>query len=724
MKRSLSILLVMIIAITNVVFITMPAVSAATSDAIVSDNFETGYTPISANAVATLESMKELCDMNPWWYSVKYNVFNKAEDVSESTPLIASVVNDGSGNNAMRITYHAEAGIATNITTPAQANYFVNESGSYEVSFKFYTTGDMQIIGIGGKKVDDTASYYKNNILTKTGSATYMGDTEITSPECPGGIGVSSNTWYTLKLVVNNDLGYYSVEIGDKSGNPIQRVGGINIKEGCPAIANIRFQATSENSVVYVDDYAVKKVDAEALLYEDDFEVYTSLSGTKTQGANIFNIVSQFRALDTRSAYAIGNSDAGKFFVLNKNANTMYMPWNGHILTKESQALRGKLQLKFSYHIDESTSVSKTAAAFRVICADNLDISNVSGLADTKYTMFRVQPFAQSGGKIVYGVQNSDNGNDAIASYSQINKGTWYDVQLTFDLINDKVTMVTKPQGSAGTLTFERSTGLYNNGTPLESIKSIAFHANDNMVIGIDNVEIKYVDMPVVEKPQLLVKVPEVTDFDGQKVGSYNGVNPALSSIKFTFNSPITDESAKNITLKSASGAVFSDYTTTNVDGVYTMNFTKTLAPTTKFVITVPTTVTSAEGATLAEDYICEFTTGEGKTQMEITALSISSVSAITNGGDIYARVKYANSKTSKADCLLLVGFYDENNTMLASSANSANISGRDMRASHDIKVVVPAADKLDLSKVSRVSVYLWDSFNSIIPYCGAVDVQ
>jgi len=739
MKRKFSFLLAMIVVLTNVVFITMPSVSAETSDVIVSDDFETGYTAISSNTAATLESMQELCDMNPWWYSLRANatdtVFNKAEDVVEGRPLIASVVNDGNGNSAMRITYHNEAGIGTNITTPAQANYFVNESGSYEVSFRFYTTGDIQILGIGGKMVDGVASYYMHNILTKTDNVTYMGDTKASSPAGNAGTGISSNTWYKLKLVVNNDLGYYSVEILDKNGASLQRVGGINIEDGCPAIANIRFRATTENSVVYIDDYSVKKVDSEALLYEDDFELYTGFSGTPqyfTAGANLFNFISQFRVQDKNSQFELVSNDTGKYLQLKATkysgsiyypANVMYMPWNGHILTKESQALRGKLQLTFSYCVDNSASPGKTSASFRVICADNFDGSNITNLESDNYTMFRVQPFAQSGG-VGYGVQKSANDNDGATSYQQINKGTWYDVQLTFDLIGDEVSMVTKEKGTTAELTFVRSTGLYNNGTALESVKGIMFKADEGMVIDIDDVEIKYVDVPVTESPQLSVKVPEVTDFDGNKIVDTKNVNPALSSIKLTFDSPITDDSAKNISLKSASGTEFTDYTTTNVDGVYTMNFTKTLAPNTKFVITVPTTVVSTEGATLTEDYVCEFTTGEGKARMEITALNIDSVSDVANGGYIYARVKYANSTMAKADCLLLVGFYDANNTMLGSSAFSTNISARDMKTSQDVKVTVPAADELDLSKVSRVSVYLWDSFNNIIPYCESIDVQ
>ncbi len=713
MKKSLSILLAMIIAITNVVFITMPSVSAAAGDVLVSDNFETGYTVLGDDEAATYNSMKELCDMSPWWYTLRANenetVFNEASAVTETTPFIASVVKKDD-NNMLRLTYHAEAGIGTNITNPAKANLYEYGKASYEVSFKFYATKDMKILGIGAKKEGEKAIFYRHNILTKTGSGAYMGDTEFTSPAGVGGTGINSNTWYTLKIVVNNGLGYYSVEIFDASGKSLQRVGGINYIDGCPGIANIRFQATSQNSVVYIDDYVAKKADPDELLYEDDFNIYSDFSGTTTSGANLFKEISQFRVQNTASAYALGTNDTGKYFVLNKNANAVYMPWNGNILTKASQKTRGKLQMKFSFCIDGATSPKEGASpSFRVICADN-----VANLSDAKYTMFRVQPFS-SGDEVVYGVQTKNLGNDSLASYTPVKKDVWFNIQLTFDLENNKVTMLETKSG----ITFERSTGLYNGETALNSIKSVMLQATDGMVIDVDNFELKY-----VEKPQLGVEISEVIDFDGNRIVDEKKVNPALSTIKLTFSSPITEESA-NISIASSSGTVFTDYKPTYENNVCTINFTKTLAPKTTFIITVPKTVEGEDGAKLEEDWKYEFTTVEGEVKIEMTDVSIKSVLDVKNGDKIKARVKCSNSTTSKGEYLMIVGFYDENNTMIGSSYYSNNdIPARGLIASHDIGVTVPGADKLDLSKVSRVSVYLWDSIKSMIPYCGQRNIR
>ena len=187
MKRSkrLSFLVALIIAITNIAFIGIPSVGAEGSEFIVSDDFENYTAVLQDGEAATLESMQELCNMNPWWYSVKSTVFNKAADVGAKTPLIASVVSDGN-NNALRLTYHAEAGVGTNIATPTQANQFVYGNGSYEVSFKFKTTDDVRIYGVGGKQENETATFYHHNILTKSGDDTYMGDTEASSPAGSG----------------------------------------------------------------------------------------------------------------------------------------------------------------------------------------------------------------------------------------------------------------------------------------------------------------------------------------------------------------------------------------------------------------------------------------------------------------------------------------------------------------------------------------------------------
>lgn len=729
MKRTkrLSFLMAMIITIANVVFISIPSVGAEGSEFIVSDDFETGYTAISSNAAATLSSMQEVCDMAPWWYSVRANadgtVFNKAEDIKAGTedkpgtPLIASVVNAGD-NNVMRITYHASAGVGTNIVDPAKANMYVYGNESYEVSFKFYATKNMQILGIGGKQENGTATFYHHNILKKEGNAAYMGDTESSSPASPVGEGISSNKWYTLKLNVNNDIGNYSVEILDANGTSLQRVGGINFKDGCPGISNIRFQALTADSVVYIDDYTAKKIARDNLLFEDDFNIYSELSGTKTAGANVFKEISQFRVLDTASVFGLGGSD-DKYFMLDTPASAVYMPWNGHILTKESQAVRGKLQMTFSFCIDDTTNPTKTAASFRVICADNY--TSVGNLGNAKYTMFRVQPFL-SGGKIVYGAQKSDAANDEISSYEQIYKGTWYDVQLTFDLINDKVSMVGTENG-ATKFKLERSTSLYNDGTPLESIKSIAFRANDGMVIDIDNVELKYVpEEEVVE--ELKLGTVRVKDFNGERVTDVNSVNPALSSIEIPFSGAVTDESVKNIKIMTQDRQIFTGYTTTNVNGVYTMNFTKTLAPNTTYGLVIPATVESEKGAALSNPKTFALTTGSGNgAEMVIADVSVKTVEEITNGSTISITTKYANTKDTTADCMAIVAYYDKDNRMIGSSSISSSIPANSVKMSFVAPVNVPVAAALDMSKVNKVSVYLWDSYGNIRPYCESVDI-
>lgn len=728
--KRLSFLVAMIIAITNIAFIGIPSVGAEVISSIVSDDFETGYTAISSNAAATLEGMQELCDMKPWWYSSKATTFNKAEDIVEGRPLIASVVNAGD-NNVLRLTYHAEAGIGTNITTPDQANWFVSGAGSYEISFRFYSTKDMQILGIGGKVVDGSPVYYKNNILTKVGNSAYMGDTETSSPAGVGGSGINSNAWYTLKVVVNNDQGYYSVEIFDASGNSLQRVGGINFQDGCPAFSNIRFHAPTADSVVYIDDYQVKAVNTDTLVYEDDFNIYSGLSGTTTAGANLFKEISQFRVINTASAFALGTNDTGKYFVLNKNANATYMPWNGHILTKESQALRGKLQMKFSFAVNSASAaqIKKTSASFRVMCADNL--TSVSTLTDTKYTMFRVQPFS-SGSSVGYGVQKSEADYNSVTydknKFQLLTADKWYDVQLTFDLVNDNVTMEFKEQGTNAKITFERSTGLYNGGTPLESIKSIAIQATDGMIIGVDDFEVKYVQ----EGPQVNASGIEIVDYNGERVlPGAKDVHPAIAGIKIPFTQAVTDESVGNITLK-AEGAenAFDKYTTTNANGVYTMSFDKTLEPNTKYTLSVPTTVTNAEGVALVKGCTYEFTTGADKDLAEMAIKSIDvnnvelkNVEDLANGDKIYVRMKYANTTNTLADCLMIIAYYDANNALLGSSAITGDLSSNSINMTFAGRITVPAAEVLDLSKVNKVSIYLWDSYGNIRPYCEHVDI-
>ena len=737
-KRYLSLLVAMLVAITNIVFVAMPSVGAVGS-AVVSDNFDTGYTAIATDATATLADMIGICDMDPWWYSAGANTFNAKTDVEAGTDiaLIGSVV-EINGSKALRITYDDSAGIGTNIATPANANQYTFGNASYEISFKFMTTGDIKVSAVGGKMVDGAPVYYDHNILTKTGTATYMGETgaDPLKRQDLFGTAVNSNEWYTLKTVINNGLGYYSVEVIDASGTSIQRVGGINFIDGCPGIANIRFQAQTEGSVAYIDDYAVTQVNPEALLYKDGFNNYTGFSATPktyTVGTNLFNLISQFRVQNKDSQFVLGTKEsdsADKFLQLKASkyadlnyytANAIYMPWNGHILTKESQAARGKLQLKFSFRVDGSTAPKGTSASFRVICVDDFNASDIGNLANDNYTMFRVQPFPISGGA-AYGIQKSSENIEQSSAYQQITKDTWYDVQLTFDLVNDKVNMTVVKQGDKVKLTYERSTGLYNGGTPLASLKGVMFKATDGMIADIDNFELKYLP----EGPRVAASGAEIIDYSGEKVSATEGVNPAVALIKVPFTADMSEESLKNITLKAENATeAFTGYKGTYTNGVYSMTFNQTLEPGTKYTLTVPTTVTNSVGAFLSAPYTYEFTTGEAKdrAEMDILGININTVEDIVNGGNIYVTNKYANTTNKSESCMMILAFYDEDNTMLGSTHVNGSLQPKSINTNFRAPFTIPAADKLDVSKISRAAVYLWDDCDSLRPYCKYMEI-
>lgn len=709
-KRYLSLLVAMLVAITNIVFVAMPSVGAVGS-AVVSDNFDTGYTAIAADATATLADMIGICDMDPWWYSAGANTFNAKTDVEAGTDiaLIGSVV-EINGSKALRITYDDSAGIGTNIANPANANQYTFGNASYEISFKFMTTGDIKVSAVGGKMVDGAPVYYDHNILTKTGTATYMGETgaDPLKRQDLFGTAVNSNEWYTLKTVINNGLGYYSVEVIDASGTSIQRVGGINFIDGCPGIANIRFQAQTEGSVAYIDDYAVTQVNPEALLYKDGFNNYTGFSASKGSfkvGSNMFKEVSQFRTLLAGSQYAMGDAYLRTF------SPVAYMPWNGHILTKESQATRGKLQLKFTFGI-ESASTPTSGAAFKVICADNFN-GDITNLGANKYTMFNMETDI-SDSSWTCGIEHFATGSP---KNQQIEIGKPYEVHLTFDLVNDKLETYVPGIGR-----FERSISYYNGGTALNSIKSIVLYPSNGLIVDIDNFELKYLP----EGPRVAASGAEIIDYSREKVSATEGVNPAVALIKVPFTADMSEESLKNITLKAENATeAFTGYKGTYTNGVYSMTFNQTLEPGTKYTLTVPTTVTNAVGAFLSAPYTYEFITGAAKdrAEMDILGININTVEDIVNGGNIYVTNKYANTTNKSESCIMILAFYDEDNTMLGSTHVNGSLQPKSINTNFRAPFTVPAADKLDVSKISRAAVYLWDNCDSLRPYCKYMEI-
>jgi hypothetical protein len=155
------------------------------------------------------------------------------------------------------------------------------------------------------------------------------------------------------------------------------------------------------------------------------------------------------------------------------------------------------------------------------------------------------------------------------------------------------------------------------------------------------------------------------------------------------------------------------------------MNFKKPLAPNTKYIVTVPKTVTNADGVALSKEFTGEFTTGEGsdKAEMGIVAASVKSISEIVNGSKIQIRTKYANLTDEEESCLMIVAYYNENNALLGTSFVKGSLEANSIDMNMVAPFNVPSESQLDLSKVKRVSVFLWDSYQNIVPYCEQLNI-
>ena len=108
---------------------------------------------------------------------------------------------------------------------------------------------------------------------------------------------------------------------------------------------------------------------------------------------------------------------------------------------------------------------------------------------------------------------------------------------------------------------------------------------------------------------------------------------------------------------------------------------------------------------------------------IDVNNVELKNVEDLANGDKMYVRMKYANTTNTAADCLMIIAYYDANNAVIGSSAITGSLDSNSINMTFAGKITIPEATVLDLSKVNKMSVYLWDSYGSLRPYCESVDI-
>lgn len=741
LRKLLSMAIAAAIVMANAVVVTMPAASAATvtnvkNETQYSENFDSlGTMGVTATQVDTLPA-------DGWYICNNTGMFT---DTTANNPYgyeVAQLMSGGSNNtsNCLRITGGGTSrkgdpwykygygktfpGVAANAAV----------SGSWEISFDF-----RPYLINGNAQFAFSLNQYgggENNILACLGTDFYMGHNNFntirsnsiaqgTLPAASIGALTERNdtNWFNVKVYVNCDAKYYSVELYDYNENtliarrsPISFVG--------DTISFIKFSAYNKEqaSAVFVDNVSIKQAARETKIYEETFDSftddeYTATTGMTTGGAS---------EVITGNSYFEGytpwrfNSSVGKAYGLKNDE------------TRDSQVVRlggdgGAEGSGLEYDIVGETLVNSTTEPARGMIKTSFKIKpekiggafsvNVVPRATTydvtndSYAFFRI---IKEEGAIKMITPNDGR--------ESLNAATWYNVELIFDAVNCAVkTTVTNLATSEQVITFNYG----GSGKAPNAVKSILFKADSGSAVLVDDIKIEYyIGALSIDQDGIVLK-----DNHDEVVTDTNEVTTLLRTIDVPFGYLVNSSTATNatITLKDSSNNTVS-YTGSIVEpsgkvgSVYRLTLDGVLEPEAEYTLTIPATVANVFGTPLGSVVTYSFTTSDAILDlMSVSSVSIggtpvTALNDITASSSIDVDIDYANTTEDTITGNAIMVFYGNGKLIKALTSDSITVGPGSF--SNTTKVFnVPS--NINMASVDKVSILIWDGFTNITPYCS-----
>lgn len=682
------------------------------------EDFE-GYEEIS-DTYTLVDIMNDL--YADGWSVATDNKFT-ARNESDKNQKFAQIVKDGD-NKVLELTTSKALGrmLEPSNETP---------SGSYEISFKFKPVdlGKPQMLfDLSLNSFNETTAVAKHNILYSY-NGIKMGHRTSNIGVPTSIVGTAEDVWYDVKCVVNNDGGYYSVELY-KEGEFVARRGGINYA-GEEKIGFLKLSGFG--TTIYVDDVSIKPCEPETLIYEDNFDSYKNVVPASTmlsvgtdvseaqsrEGDCFFDGYSPWRALRTfgntydlvydelleSQVVRLGDDTATS---VQESTGMILMPLEGEYLTKDTQTKRGKLRLTYKF---KHYSKNGYASAIDIISSYNYN---------SKWD-YPPQLAIQEKGlprPAVAGLPYLRTSDAPV----KIEQSMWYDAEVIFDVINDDVTIIVKENSTGKEIAhFTHDTNWINPGVAptFDKVKAINFRAMSGSSVYIDDVRLEY----YIPKPEISGNRVIITDYRDESVTDKNNVPAAIKSIELPFDSDMTKESTNpdTVTFKDNNGNSVS-YSPVYSSGSYTIIPDGFLTAGKTYTITVPATAVNTFGYELGKTFEYSFTvSSESPELMTLASTSIAFFSDVVNGSEITAQIEYANTSDEELNGMPFVAYYGDDMLLATSSANLSPVGAGEMGKT-TVSFTVPSSEKLDMNKVDRISVCLWKGFKNSAPYCRSID--
>jgi hypothetical protein len=725
---------------TSIAVIALPAVSAETVNTS-SEYFEDfNEMTLTANTTgqATMQAL-----YSAGWLSVdntKYYTLNQVGKYADAGTQFVSVVQDpnNSENRYLQINRPTIPGVSDNSVYglgrafPGQGTN-TKTTGIWEINFDFKPTASPGQFNFGFNTMDGSAANptdAQHNIISAYRAKMYLGHRNyMTLYSCNSSVDTiaAANAWFKMRVIVDCDNHYYTVEIYNSAGQLGARRSAISFA-GNESVGFFKMSAlglAGSASTVYVDNVRIRRQSArETLIYNETFDKFGSVrlaSSAMSTGGETENYsgVSYFVGNTPWRAHSeVGNSHA---FETDSTLNSqvvrlgdlpdttdtteasglVYMPVLEKLVDSTTQDVRGKVKLSFKI---KPSVIGSTFFSVNAIADHTQDINSDSA-------RICVIGKTSDGTPVLY----KDNTNKIT-----LDKEKWFNIDLIFDVLNHTVT-------TKLTNTKNQSTSFSKTYSYLTALKGIMFKVNGGASVLMDDIKLEYYEYPPV------IGTVSLTDMFGNTVTDNTNVSPALEKIVIPVGCTLDNNtaSAATIKLKDSDGTEVV-YKPSRANKEYTLilnsetlEIKTTLKENETYTVTVPSTLANFLGGELGTDFTYTFTTGALPKVLDIGSVKVdgnasAGLSDIKEGSAINVAVNYANSTNSDVTGNVIVVFYGNGKVVKVLTNYATFAAGEYGTDSTTFNFTVPS--NLDMNGVDAVSVLLWDNFTDITPQCPAVN--
>ena len=501
--------------------------------------------------------------------------------------------------------------------------------------------------------------------------------------------GYKLDEWYDFIVVADFDKKTYNVQIvkGNDVIAQLRDIDMVKWQDSNKPFGDFSgIQLRSWGNTVYVDSISVERIDKESdrdLAYLSfNFNSYT----TKDDAAN-----AGWKNDNSGVPYDIADSDSdhGKSIVLPaKNAgikHDMNMPKKGKI--------------KLTYSVNSNGNRVVVDAPMQSGGSGMLVFINDDG------NIYHSNPYADKNYLLCTGQSNQ-----------------WITVENIIDTekMSNECTVYNANGQKIGSVTVDKINNI-EEGKSVSAITGIRFRCwNDNAPgVYIDDVKAAC----YYAKPELNAYDVTITDFAGNTHNLTNSVIPAVRSINLDFGCRLNGSTgAESIQLIRTNNGTVS-YTPQINGEVYSMLLDTCLAQNSSYEIRILPTVESEEGMTFDTTLTLEFKTGTAAVSGKLIKATvggeeIKAISQLHTGDTMVVDTAFANPSESTASMSVVAAYYAGDTLKKVEIISKDNISAGAV-LNDSITVTVP-----DLTDVTEAGIFLWDSLNTLVPYCGVLQIN